>query len=111
SWRPASGARACGIERMHEFSREMRLMIEAAQAAGEGLQRRYADLAALQARTKSGPADLVSIADEEAEREVRRVLEQGGHGYAFLGEEGGASGSGQTQWIVDPLDGTTNFLF
>ena len=96
---------------MQESSRELRLMIDAAQAAGAGLRRRYADLANLPSRTKTGPADLVSIADEEAEREVRRVLDRGGHRYAFLGEEGGASGDGDTQWIVDPLDGTTNFLF
>jgi myo-inositol-1(or 4)-monophosphatase len=97
---------------MTEFSADVGLMIEAARSAGAGLQARYADLAALNARTKSGPADLVSIADEEAEQEVRRVLERDGRAYSFLGEEGGVRhGSDEAMWIVDPLDGTTNFLF
>lgn len=95
---------------MDVFSADTGLMIAAARAAGEGLKARYADLAALSARTKSGPADLVSIADEEAEHTVHRMLEA--RGYGFLGEEGGArGGSGDATWIVDPLDGTTNFLF
>lgn len=97
---------------MDAFSADVALMMEAARSAGAGLLTRFADLAALNARTKSGPADLVSIADEEAELETRRTLERDGRGYAFLGEEGGArAGSADAMWIVDPLDGTTNFLF
>ncbi len=93
-------------------SAELALMIEAAQAAGAGLKTRFGQLSELAIRAKSGPADLVSIADEEAEKEVRRVLERDGLRYDFLGEEGGAhAGSGEAMWIVDPLDGTTNFLF
>ncbi|KRG70426.1 inositol monophosphatase [Pseudoxanthomonas dokdonensis] len=88
-------------------------MIEAAKTAGAGLRRHFGQLSALGVRAKSGPADLVSIADEEAERCVRRVLEKTRPGYSFLGEEGGASigGDDANSWIVDPLDGTTNFLF
>ncbi|TWT19932.1 inositol monophosphatase [Luteimonas wenzhouensis] len=88
-------------------------MIEAAQAAGSGLLRRHAQLSELMVQTKSGPADLVSIADREAEDTVRGLLAKARPSYAFLGEEGGvAGGSDQAQrWIVDPLDGTTNFLF
>jgi len=96
-------------------SDELKAMVEAAQAAGAGLRRHFADLSALGIRAKSGPADLVSIADEEAERTTRAILSKARPGYAFLGEEGGAVGgsgddAGHT-WIVDPLDGTTNFLF
>lgn len=97
---------------MQGFSTDVTLMIEAALAAGDGLRAHQSRLSDLNARTKSGPADLVSIADEEAERCVHRILERGRSGYAFLGEEGGAhAGTGDATWVVDPLDGTTNFLF
>jgi myo-inositol-1(or 4)-monophosphatase len=96
-----------------EPSRDLLAMIEAAQAAGRGLQQHFARLSELGIRAKSGPADMVSIADEEAERTTREILAAAQPGYSFLGEEGGAfSGSDVAQtWIVDPLDGTTNFLF
>jgi myo-inositol-1(or 4)-monophosphatase len=88
-------------------------MIAAAKAAGAGLQRRFAQLSELAVRSKSGPADLVSIADEEAEAAVRALLSAARPAYSFLGEESGATGSAdaESMWIVDPLDGTTNFLF
>jgi myo-inositol-1(or 4)-monophosphatase len=62
-------------------------------------------------RAKSGPTDLVSDADFAAESAIRRVLSEQRPGDAILGEEGGASGHGQLRWVVDPLDGTINFLF
>jgi myo-inositol-1(or 4)-monophosphatase len=62
-------------------------------------------------RAKSGPTDLVSDADFAAESAIRRVLSERRPGDAVLGEEGGASGHGQLRWVVDPLDGTINFLF
>lgn len=71
-------------------------------------------------RTKSSHTDLVSEADVAAERAVRELLERERPGDAFLGEEGGWSGKGgegqwradgQLRWVVDPLDGTTNFVF
>ena len=98
---------------MLEPSRDLLAMIEAAQAAGAGLQKHFGKLPELGIRSKSGPADLVSIADEEAERTTRSLLATARPGYGFLGEEGGAfGGSDQANtWIVDPLDGTTNFLF
>ena len=96
---------------MSGFSDDVRTMIDAARAAGDGLRRRHALLGELTVRSKSGPADLVSIADEEAEQAVHAVLSAARPDYGFLGEEGGARGAGERQWIVDPLDGTTNFLF
>jgi myo-inositol-1(or 4)-monophosphatase len=62
-------------------------------------------------RAKSGPTDLVSDADFAAESAIRRVLSGQRPGDAILGEEGGATGRGQLRWVVDPLDGTINFLF
>ena len=98
---------------MLEPSRDLQAMIEAAQAAGAGLQKHFGKLSELGIRSKSGPADLVSIADEEAERTTRAILAKARPGYGFLGEEGGAFGGSDDActWIVDPLDGTTNFLF
>jgi myo-inositol-1(or 4)-monophosphatase len=61
---------------------------------------------------KSSPTDLVSEADHAAERLIRERLEAARPGDGFLGEEGGnASGSTGLRWVVDPLDGTINFLF
>jgi len=62
-------------------------------------------------RTKSGPTDLVSDADVAAESAVRRLLSERRPGDAILGEEGGSTGEGELRWVVDPLDGTINFLF
>jgi myo-inositol-1(or 4)-monophosphatase len=93
-------------------SRDLEAMIDAARRAGAGLRRHAGMLPELQARTKSGPADLVSQADEEAERTVRERLAAARPRYGFLGEEGGAiAGDDAHTWNVDPLDGTTNFLF
>jgi myo-inositol-1(or 4)-monophosphatase len=62
-------------------------------------------------RTKSTATDPVSEADLAAEAEIRRVLGERRPDDAILGEEGGATGDGALRWIVDPLDGTVNFLF
>jgi myo-inositol-1(or 4)-monophosphatase len=62
-------------------------------------------------RTKSGPTDLVSDADLAAEAAIRAVLAARRPADSILGEEGGASGDGELRWVIDPLDGTTNFLF
>jgi myo-inositol-1(or 4)-monophosphatase len=62
-------------------------------------------------RAKSGPTDLVSDADLSAEAAIRRVLSERRPSDAVLGEEGGASGNGDLRWVIDPLDGTINFLF
>jgi myo-inositol-1(or 4)-monophosphatase len=66
-------------------------------------------------RTKSTPTDPVSDADLAAESAVRRVLSSRRPSDSILAEEGGASagaeGDGEVRWIVDPLDGTVNYLF
>lgn len=98
---------------MVQPSRHLLAMLEAAQAAGAGLQKHFAELGSLDVRAKSGPADLVSIADEQAERTVRAMLSRAEPGFGFLGEEDGvfAGSDAAHTWIVDPLDGTTNYLF
>lgn len=98
---------------MLNASPDLMAMMDAARAAGDGLKAHFARLSEIAVRSKSGPADLVSIADEEAERSIRRMLSAARPEYGFLGEESGTfegSDGGHT-WIVDPLDGTTNFLF
>jgi myo-inositol-1(or 4)-monophosphatase len=84
--------------------------IEAAGAAAAELRPRFGHRQA-GVRSKSSPTDLVSDADVAAESAIRSVLERRRPGDAILGEEGGATGEGDLRWIVDPLDGTINFLF
>ncbi len=61
---------------------------------------------------KSSPTDLVSEADHAAERLIRTRLEEARPGDGVLGEEGGSrAGTTGLRWVVDPLDGTVNFLF
>ena len=86
------------------------VMIRAAFAAAKGLKRDFGEVEQLQVSEK-GPGDFVSRADLMAERTLRKELERTRPEYGFLGEEGGETkGDGRNRWIVDPLDGTTNFL-
>ncbi|ADR36351.1 inositol monophosphatase [Oceanithermus profundus DSM 14977] len=59
--------------------------------------------------TKTGPTDLVTQADREAEAAVKAFLLERYPDHAFLGEEGGQDHEAAYRWIVDPLDGTVNF--
>jgi myo-inositol-1(or 4)-monophosphatase len=86
------------------------VMIRAAFAAAKSLKRDFGEVEQLQVSEK-GPGDFVSHADIKAERTVRAELARTRPEYGFLGEEGGETkGDGRNRWIVDPLDGTTNFL-
>jgi myo-inositol-1(or 4)-monophosphatase len=86
-------------------------MSDAARKAARGLNRDFGELAELQV-AKKAPADFVSAADLKAEQTIFEALTKARPGYGFLGEERGLiEGSDKTHtWIVDPLDGTTNFL-
>ncbi|MGA9858117.1 MAG: inositol monophosphatase family protein [Solirubrobacteraceae bacterium] len=83
---------------------------EAARAAAAELMARFGK-SQDGIRAKSGPTDLVSEADVAAEAAIRRVLAARRPDDAVLGEEGGESGHGELRWVIDPLDGTINFLF
>jgi len=87
------------------------VMVEAARKAARGLKRDFGEVEKLQVSRK-GPGNFVTAADRRAEEVLYGELEKARPGYGFLGEEGGArSGADAThRWIVDPLDGTTNFL-
>jgi myo-inositol-1(or 4)-monophosphatase len=87
------------------------VMAAAALKAARGLIRDFGEVEQLQVSIK-GPGDFVSAADLKAERTLKAELGRARPGYGMLFEEGGASeGSDKHhRWIVDPLDGTTNFL-
>lgn len=85
---------------------------EAARAAGELLRERFVAGGERATASKSTPTDLVSEADLAAERAIRELIAARRPADAILGEEGGETQPGEgLRWIVDPLDGTVNFLF
>ena len=86
------------------------VMDRAARKAGRALVRDFGEVENLQVSVK-GPGDFVSAADRRAEQTLREELQRARPGYGFLMEEGGEiAGDGVHRWIIDPLDGTTNFL-
>jgi len=87
------------------------VMVKAARRAGRSLKRDLGEIENLQVSLK-GPANFVSAADKRAEEILYEDLTKARPGYGFLGEEGGSrEGNDKSNtWIVDPLDGTTNFL-
>jgi myo-inositol-1(or 4)-monophosphatase len=89
----------------------LNIMVQAAIKAGRSLTRDFGEVENLQVSRK-GPADFVSNADRKAEEIVFEELRKARPTYAFLMEEGGEvrGTDGQHRWIIDPLDGTTNFL-
>jgi myo-inositol-1(or 4)-monophosphatase len=101
---PASGER--------EADALLRLAVQAARMAGALLLERVRHGAEQQVSAKSTPTDLVSEADLASERAIRELLSSGRPDDGFIGEEGDhAEGTSGLQWVVDPLDGTVNFLF
>ena len=89
----------------------LNVMVQAAMKAGRSLSRDFGEVQNLQVSMK-GPADYVSQADRKAEEIVFSELSKARPAYSFLMEERGvvAGEDDQHRWIVDPLDGTTNFL-
>jgi myo-inositol-1(or 4)-monophosphatase len=96
---------------MANLSAIMTVMQNAARKASRNLLRDFNEVEHLQVSRK-GPADFVSRADKKAEEVIVENLQRDRPGYSFLLEEGGEiEGSDKThRFIVDPLDGTTNFL-
>jgi myo-inositol-1(or 4)-monophosphatase len=89
----------------------MNVMITAARKAGRSLSRDFGEVENLQVSVK-GPANFVSAADHKAEEIIYTELAKARPGYSFLMEERGEvrGDDNSHRWIVDPLDGTTNFL-
>ncbi|MDO8288532.1 MAG: inositol monophosphatase family protein [Parvibaculum sp.] len=89
----------------------MTVMVAAVRKAARGLQRDFGEVENLQVSMK-GPGDFVSAADKKAEKVLFEELSKARPGYGFLMEESGVvEGADKShRWIIDPLDGTTNFL-
>ena len=85
------------------------IAVRAARRAGEIIVRSLLHLEGLQVASK-GRNDYVSEVDRAAEREIIAIIHKHYPQHAILAEESGASGDNETVWIIDPLDGTTNFL-
>lgn len=96
---------------MTAASANLNVMIRAARRAARGLMRDFGEVENLQVSMK-GAGDFVSKADLKAEQTIRDVLMEARPAYGWLGEESAAEkgADGMHRWIVDPLDGTTNFL-
>ncbi len=93
------------------LSPAMTVLVNAVQKTGRRLLRDFGDVEQLQVSAK-GPGDFVSQADLRAEQALREDLARARPGWSFLGEEGGETGNTdwEWRWVIDPLDGTTNFL-
>ncbi len=89
----------------------LNVMVQAAMKAGRSLARDFGEVQNLQVSLK-GPGDYVSQADRRAEQIVYTELSRARPDFGFLMEESGEveAKDGQHRWLVDPLDGTTNFL-
>ena len=89
----------------------LNVMVQAAFKAGRSLSRDFGEVQNLQVSMK-GPGDFVAQAARKAEKSLREDLMKARPTYAFLGEEAGdiEGTDGSHRWIVEPLDGATNFL-
>lgn len=85
------------------------IAVSAARAAGNLILRQSERVDSLQVDRKSRN-DFVTQVDRNAESEIIRTIHRAYPDHAILGEESGASGDSEVRWIIDPLDGTTNFL-
>ncbi len=92
-------------------SATLTVMIKAVEKAARGLKRDFGEVENLQVSRK-GPGDFVSTADRNAENTLYEELRKARPDFAFLMEESGAKGKPEAEdrWIIDPLDGTNNFL-
>ncbi len=85
------------------------IAVSAARTAGNYIMRNYdrADQLAIERKARN---DFVTQVDKGAEQEIIRLIHKAYPHHAILAEESGAQGNDEVTWIIDPLDGTTNFL-
>src|SRR5690242_10861382 len=97
--------------RMLSSSALINVMVSAVQKAGRGLIRDFGEIEHLQVSKKS-LGDFVSTADHRSEKLLVEELKKARPDFGFLLEEGGeiTGNDPETVWVIDPLDGTTNFL-
>jgi myo-inositol-1(or 4)-monophosphatase len=109
---PASDDPAPSSDDAREADALLEVAVEAATTAGALLLERVRHGAERQVTSKSTPTDLVSEADLASEHAIRELLARRRPDDGFVGEEGDhAEGTSGLSWVVDPLDGTVNFLF
>ncbi len=100
------------VQRLKKLSPNLNIMIKAVQKAGASLVHDFREVGELQV-SKKGPTDFVSNADINSEKILIDILKQERPDYGFICEESGViepqNGSEYT-WIIDPLDGTNNYL-
>ncbi len=87
----------------------LNIAVKAARRAGNIINRATRNLDIIAVKEKAAN-DFVSEVDREAEQAIIRMLRESYPDHSILAEESGASGESEHQWIIDPLDGTTNFL-
>ncbi|MBI5329057.1 MAG: inositol monophosphatase [Betaproteobacteria bacterium] len=87
----------------------LNIAVKAARRAGVIINRGSQDLGRLTVRTKQ-ENDFVSEVDQQAEQAIIEILLEAFPHHAILAEESGSVGDSEYQWVIDPLDGTTNFL-
>ncbi len=83
--------------------------IETARRAGAEAMRLFPEPMEKKQIEFKGPTDLVTAADRRVEQVIATAVRQRFSGHGFLGEEGGLIDGTEFRWIVDPIDGTTNF--
>ena len=96
---------------MKSISANLNIMIKAAEKASKALIRDFGEIEKLQVSIK-GPTDFVSNADLKAERTIIEELKKARPNYSIISEEDGSETNQDKKnvWIIDPIDGTTNFL-
>ena len=96
---------------MNSISANLNIMIKASEKASKILIRDFGEIEKLQISVK-GPSDFVSSADTKAEKIIISELTKAKKNYSILSEEDGSkiNTDSQNVWIIDPIDGTTNFL-
>ena len=96
---------------MNSISANLNIMIKASEKASKALIRDFGEIEKLQVSIK-GPSDFVSNADTKAEKIIIEELKKAKPNYSILSEEDGSETNKDKDnvWIIDPIDGTTNFL-
>ena len=96
---------------MNSISANLNIMIKASEKASKALIRDFGEIEKLQVSVK-GPLDFVSSADTKAEKIIIEELRKSRKNYSILSEENGSqiNKDKNNVWIIDPIDGTTNFL-
>lgn len=87
----------------------LNVAVKAARAAGKIINRAELDIDQIRVGMK-GPNDFVTETDQAAEQAIIEVLKKAYPDHAILAEESGASGKSEFEWIIDPIDGTANFI-